>query len=155
MSLTVEASADHTRSDLSRALEVGATGYVLKDTSSEEVLKAFQKVREGSPISATISPRVVHGGEGHDQSAEAHDRAVDARSAEGKPYGVIAEHLHVSYKTVANSCNRSEFVKAEIAPSRPCSVDHLVVHNERHGLILGERVAVRRCHLPERFDTLH
>ena len=32
---------------VSRALEVGATGYVLKDTSSEEVLKAFQKVREG------------------------------------------------------------------------------------------------------------
>ena len=34
---------------VSRALEVGATGYVLKDTSSEEVLKAFQKVREGRP----------------------------------------------------------------------------------------------------------
>ena len=34
---------------VSRALEVGATGYVLKDTSSDEVLKAFQKVREGRP----------------------------------------------------------------------------------------------------------
>jgi len=34
---------------VSRALEVGATGYVLKDTSSEEVLKAFHKVREGRP----------------------------------------------------------------------------------------------------------
>src|SRR5690349_21424328 len=31
---------------VSRALEVGATGYVLKDTSSEEVLKAFQRVLE-------------------------------------------------------------------------------------------------------------
>jgi DNA-binding NarL/FixJ family response regulator len=32
-----------------RALEVGATGYVLKDTSSDEFLNAFQKVRAGSP----------------------------------------------------------------------------------------------------------
>ena len=34
---------------VSRALEVGATGYVLKDTSSDEVLKAFQRVRENRP----------------------------------------------------------------------------------------------------------
>ena len=26
--------------------------------------------------------------------------------AEGKPYGVIAENLHVSYKTVANTCTQ-------------------------------------------------
>jgi hypothetical protein len=26
--------------------------------------------------------------------------------AEGKPYGVIAERLHVSYKTVANTCTQ-------------------------------------------------
>jgi DNA-binding CsgD family transcriptional regulator len=26
--------------------------------------------------------------------------------AEGKPYGVIAEHLHVSNKTVANTCTQ-------------------------------------------------
>ena len=32
----------------SRALEVGATGYVLKDSPPGEVLKAFQKVCEGS-----------------------------------------------------------------------------------------------------------
>jgi two-component system invasion response regulator UvrY len=42
---------------VSRALEVGATGYVLKDTSSDEVLKAFQKVREAGPISATTLRR--------------------------------------------------------------------------------------------------
>lgn len=32
---------------VSRALELGATGYVLKDASAEEVLRAFRKVREG------------------------------------------------------------------------------------------------------------
>jgi DNA-binding NarL/FixJ family response regulator len=34
---------------VSRALEVGATGYVLNDTSSDQVLKAFQKVCDGRP----------------------------------------------------------------------------------------------------------
>jgi DNA-binding NarL/FixJ family response regulator len=34
---------------VSRALEVGATGYVLKDTSPDEVVKAFQRVRENRP----------------------------------------------------------------------------------------------------------
>ena len=32
-----------------RAIAVGATGYLLKDTTSDEVLKAFQRVREGRP----------------------------------------------------------------------------------------------------------
>ena len=32
-----------------RALEAGATGYVLKDTSSEDLIKAFEKVRAGTP----------------------------------------------------------------------------------------------------------
>ena len=31
--------------------------------------------------------------------------------AEGKPYGVIAENLHVSYKTVANTCTQ---IKAKL-----------------------------------------
>jgi two-component system invasion response regulator UvrY len=33
----------------SRALEAGATGYVLKDSSSEDFLKAFRTVLAGSP----------------------------------------------------------------------------------------------------------
>ena len=32
-----------------RALEAGATGYVLKDTSSDELMKAFDQVRVGTP----------------------------------------------------------------------------------------------------------
>ena len=34
---------------VARALEAGATGYVLKDTSSDELVKAFEKVRSGTP----------------------------------------------------------------------------------------------------------
>jgi two-component system invasion response regulator UvrY len=34
------------------------------------------------------------------------DLQTFALVAEGKPYGVIAEHLHLSYKTVANTCTQ-------------------------------------------------
>jgi two-component system invasion response regulator UvrY len=34
---------------VARALEAGATGYVLKDTSPAELMKAFEKVRAGTP----------------------------------------------------------------------------------------------------------
>ena len=34
---------------VARALQAGATGYVLKDTSSEALLEAFEKVRAGTP----------------------------------------------------------------------------------------------------------
>ena len=34
---------------VARALEAGATGYVLKDTSSDELVKAFEQVRAGTP----------------------------------------------------------------------------------------------------------
>jgi DNA-binding NarL/FixJ family response regulator len=44
---------------VSRALEVGATGYVLKDTSSDEVVKAFQRVRENRPYQPRPRLRVA------------------------------------------------------------------------------------------------
>jgi DNA-binding NarL/FixJ family response regulator len=34
---------------VSRALKIGANGYILKDTPSEEIMKAFEKVRDGAP----------------------------------------------------------------------------------------------------------
>ena len=56
---------------VSRALEVGATGYVLKDTSSDEVLEGVPEGARGQALSQP-RPRLrgrLHGGEGHDQSA--------------------------------------------------------------------------------------
>jgi len=46
--------------------------------------------------------------------------------AEGKPYGVIAEHLHVIYKTVANICTQ---LKAKLGvrtlPELMFAIQHL------------------------------
>ena len=92
---------------VSRALEAGATGYVLKDTSSEELLEAFAKVRAGSPyLSGDLAMQValVAHLRGQNPLAELTPRELQMLSllAEGKPYGRIAEEINVSYKTVVN-----------------------------------------------------
>jgi DNA-binding NarL/FixJ family response regulator len=90
-----------------RALEAGANGYVLKDTSSEELLNAFEKVRSGLPyLSGDMAMQVALARTGghHDPLADLTPRELETLSllAQGKPYGQIAEELHVSYKTVVN-----------------------------------------------------
>jgi two-component system, NarL family, invasion response regulator UvrY len=43
-----------------RAIAVGATGYVLKDATSEELLKAYERLREGRPyISYDLALKVA------------------------------------------------------------------------------------------------
>jgi DNA-binding NarL/FixJ family response regulator len=90
-----------------RALEAGANGYVLKDASPDELIKAFEKVRAGSPyLSADMAMQValVRTGLRHDRLAGLTPRELEMLTllAQGKPYGQIAEELSVSYKTVVN-----------------------------------------------------
>ena len=93
-----------------RALEMGVTGFVLKDAPSEEFLTAFHRVRQGkSYLSQEVASDVVF--------TEARSTASPLKTltlrelqtlqliAEGKPYGVIAQELNVSYKTIANTCS--------------------------------------------------
>ena len=92
---------------VARALEAGATGYVLKDTSSEDLLEAFEKVRAGKPyLSNNLAMQValVHTPARQNPLAELTPRELQtlALLAEGKPYGRIAEEINVSYKTVVN-----------------------------------------------------
>jgi DNA-binding NarL/FixJ family response regulator len=96
---------------VSRALEVGANGYLLKDTSSEELKKAFEQVRTGIPyLSNDIAMQValVRTGVRQNPLADLTPRELQTLSllAEGKPYGRIAEELKVSYKTVVNTCSQ-------------------------------------------------
>ena len=92
-----------------RALEVGATGYVLKDSSPGEVLKAFQKVCEGShyldqDLASEIAFMEARGIVNPLKRLSAREQKTLVLLADGKPYRIIAESLHVSYKTVANTC---------------------------------------------------
>jgi two-component system, NarL family, invasion response regulator UvrY len=92
-----------------RALEAGATGYVLKD--SNELMKAFDQVRSGTPyLSNDLAMQValVRTGVRANPLADLTPRELQTLSllAEGKPYSRIAEELNVSYKTVVNACSQ-------------------------------------------------
>jgi two-component system invasion response regulator UvrY len=96
---------------VARALEAGAIGYVLKDTSSDEFRQAFDKVRSGAPfLSADIAMQValLRSGARPNPMADLTPRELQTLSllAEGKAYGRIAEELNVSYKTVVNVCSQ-------------------------------------------------
>jgi two-component system, NarL family, invasion response regulator UvrY len=92
---------------VARALQAGATGYVVKDTSPEAITEAFQKVRTGRRyLSDDLAMQVAFANTPGQQSplAELTPRELQTLSllAEGKPYTRIAEELNVSYKTVVN-----------------------------------------------------
>lgn len=94
-----------------RALELGASGYVLKDAPPEEVVRAFQKVSGGeSYLSHDLASDVVFSRlrEKNNRLERLTPRELQTLTlvAEGKPYGEIAEELEVSYKTVANICTQ-------------------------------------------------
>jgi two-component system, NarL family, invasion response regulator UvrY len=90
---------------VSRALGAGATGYVLKDATSEDLLKAFEAVQEGrSYLSDDLDVRLSRSG----LLTELTPRELETLTllSEGKSYTGIAEELSVSYKTVANTSLR-------------------------------------------------
>jgi two-component system, NarL family, invasion response regulator UvrY len=92
---------------VARALQAGATGYAVKDTSSANLMEAFQKVRAGTPYLSNdlaVQVALVHAPSRQNPLGELTPRELQTLSllAEGKPYGRIAEELNVSYKTVVN-----------------------------------------------------
>jgi two-component system, NarL family, invasion response regulator UvrY len=94
---------------VSRALETGATGYLLKDTSSQELVEAVEKVRAGTPyLSQDLAMQVAFAGAGVRRSplADLTPRELQTLGllAQGKSYNRIAQELNVSYKTVVNIC---------------------------------------------------
>jgi two-component system, NarL family, invasion response regulator UvrY len=92
---------------VARSLEAGASGYVLKDTSSEELVKAVQQVSAGMPyLAGDLAMKVAMSGAGTRGNPLAdltpRELQVLALLADGKPYDRIANELSVSYKTVVN-----------------------------------------------------
>jgi two-component system, NarL family, invasion response regulator UvrY len=92
---------------VARALQAGAIGYVVKDTSAENFMTAFENVRAGSPYlgnELAVQVALANTPARQNPLADLTPRELQALSllAEGKPYSRIAEELNVSYKTVAN-----------------------------------------------------
>ncbi len=113
----------------SRALEAGATGYLLKDTSPDDLLEAFEKVRRGQPyISHDLALEVAllgtRGRSGVMADLTPRELQALALLAEGKAYGQIADELGVSYKTVANTCSQ---LKAKLGATNLAELIHRAI----------------------------
>ncbi len=113
----------------SRALEAGATGYLLKDTSPSDLIEAFEKVRRGQPyISHDLALEVAllgtRGRSGVMADLTPRELQVLALLAEGKAYGQIADELGVSYKTVANTCSQ---LKAKLGATNLAELIHRAI----------------------------
>lgn len=94
-----------------RALQAGATGYLLKDAPSHEFLKAFDAVRKGRPyLNHEVASEIAFNETGSSanplQALSVREIQTLSLISEGKSYGVIAEELTVSYKTVANTTSQ-------------------------------------------------
>ena len=101
--LTVYEDADHIYS----ALAAGATGYLLKQTPRDELLKALEDVhRGGSPMTSNIARKVVQSF-GEKTPAHMDGEALSPREQEvldllarGYLYKEIADRLNISVPTV-------------------------------------------------------
>jgi two-component system invasion response regulator UvrY len=95
---------------VARAIEAGATGYILKDTPFDEFTRAFDRIRQGQRyLSSDVASDVVfmeaRGSSNPLKILTARELQTLALLADGKPYSAIADELRVSYKTVANTCS--------------------------------------------------
>ncbi len=94
-----------------RALESGATGYLLKDAPADEFLKAFNMIRQGRPyLSHEVASEIAFSETRLNvsplQVLTARELQMLSLITEGKSYGLIAEELSISYKTVANTTSQ-------------------------------------------------
>ena len=102
--LTVYEDSDH----IFDALAAGASGYLLKQTSAQEILTALQGVNAGgSPMTGSIARRVVQyfhaspPAAGRQSPLTARENEVLGLLARGYLYKEIADSLQVSLPTVS------------------------------------------------------
>ncbi|BDA85148.1 DNA-binding response regulator [Aureimonas sp. SA4125] len=93
-----------------RALNLGATGFVQKDASPEEIGGAYEAVSQGRPfLSASLATKVAFLNQPSTQAAKgsfsSRELEIIGALAAGHSYQGISESLGISYKTVANICS--------------------------------------------------
>src|SRR5215471_5952557 len=92
---------------VSRALQAGAKGYVIKDASTNELVKAIKQVLVGKKyLGGDLAKKIAFAEVQRGPLANLTARELQTLGllAEGKTYGPIAAHLDVSYKTIVNTC---------------------------------------------------
>lgn len=84
---------------LRRALEAGASGYLLKDMPAEELAEAVRRVRQGLRV---VDPELATEAWGDVDPLTDRERQVLRLAGEGLQSGDIAAQLHLSEGTVRN-----------------------------------------------------
>lgn len=114
--LTVYEDSDH----IFAALAAGATGYLLKDTTREELLAAIHQITQGgSPMSSSIARRVVMSFAKVETSPSGlevlspREQSVLSLLTKGYLYKEIAEELGISGPTV-NTYIRRIYEKLQV-----------------------------------------
>ena len=84
---------------LRRALEAGASGYLLKDARASDLADALRRVHAGGRV---IDPELAAAAWSDPDPLTERERQVLRLAGEGKTSGDIAEQLHLSDGTVRN-----------------------------------------------------
>jgi len=87
------------RGDLRRALDAGASGYLLKDMRAEELADAVRRVQQGLRV---IDPELATEAWGEPDPLTDRERQVLRLAGDGKASGDIAVDLNLSEGTVRN-----------------------------------------------------
>jgi DNA-binding NarL/FixJ family response regulator len=120
-----------------RALQLGATGYVMKDSSPVEFEHALRSVMAGHPyLSAQVSQRLVHASErSPEELLTERQREILVLLARGRASKEVAYTLGLSPKTV--DVHRSRIMERLGIDDLP----GLTLYCVRHGLIDPAREA--------------
>jgi DNA-binding NarL/FixJ family response regulator len=102
-----------------RAMELGARGYLSKNASADELLTAVRRVAEGgryieNEIAQELALQKMSPGRDL-QDLTARDLEIMRLLAEGMSLTEIANALGIGYKTVANACSH---IKAKLGVTR-------------------------------------
>jgi len=102
-------SASGEEADVLEAVKVGATGYLLKDATAEQIADAVRRVRGGEPVfTASLAALVlsefrrVAAPEPGEPGLTKRENEILRLVAKGYTYREIAEQLFISMKTVQN-----------------------------------------------------
>jgi DNA-binding NarL/FixJ family response regulator len=113
-----------------RALEAGATGYLSKNVSPEELLRAVGRVAAGGryvegEIAQAMAVQVASAGQPLDRLST-RDLEIMRLLADGRSLAEIAEALGIGYKTVANTLSQ---IKAKLGVSRTADLVRVAVES--------------------------